>query len=165
MPQQEYPSLNDMAPSWADLTTRFSVYEGAVLDMADIAALKWGRKVDVAAQRGTGGIKRKRTTGQGDYEASLTLYRDAHEKLCEVLAEKAPQRGNRYRISLVPFDIFVNYSLPVGDRIYRVKILGARIVGDSDDAKEGPEAGQLEIPLDVMEIVNTLPNGKEIVLV
>lgn len=165
MVNQAYPSLNDIEPSWADIATTFTVFEGDLLDMADIAALKWSRKVEVGERRGaSGGRVMARTTGQGSQEASATLYRSGLRRLVKSLMSKAPLRGNQRLIGLVAFDILVQHTPPGEVEIYVTKIKGCRYLGDSDDMKEGNEADKVEVTLNPIEIVHII-NGEEVVLI
>jgi hypothetical protein len=164
MAQQEYPSINDFAPSWADIAVTFTVDGGAFLEMADIAAIKGARKVEVGEQRGaSGGRVMARTTGSATNEASCTLYRSGLRKLMKALAAKAPLRGNQRRIGLVAFDILVQHSPPGETEIYTRKYKGCRFLGDSSDAKEGNDADQVEVTLNPIEIVDIV-DGQEVVL-
>jgi hypothetical protein len=165
MPSQSYPSLNDIDPSWADIGVTFTVFGGALIEMADIAGLKWSRKVEVGERRGaSGGRVMARTTGQGSQEASATLYRGGLRRLIKGLAAKAPLRGNQRLIALVAFDIMVQHTPPGETEIYQTKIKGCRYLGDSDDMKEGNEADKVEVTLNPIEIVQIV-NGEEIVLI
>ena len=165
MANQAYPSLNDIDPSWADIGVTFTVFGGALIDMADIAGLKWSRKVEVGERRGaSGGRVMARTTGQGSQEASATLYRGGLRRLIKGLASKAPLRGNQRRIALVAFDIMIQHTPPGETEIYQTKIKGCRYLGDSDDMKEGNEADKIEVTLNPIEIVQIV-NGEEIVLI
>jgi hypothetical protein len=161
---QTYPSLNDIAPSWADVQTTFTIFEGDVLEMEDIAAIKWSRKVEVGEQRGaSGGRVKKRTTGSGSQDASATLYRSGLRKLIKSLMAKAPSRGNQKIISLVAFDILIQHTPPGETEIYTTKIKGCRYLGDSDDMKEGNEADKVEVTLNPIEVVQII-DGQEVVL-
>ena len=162
---QAYPSLNGIEPSWADINVTADITGVALLDMGDIAALKWGRKVEVGEKRGaSGGRVMARTVGQGSQEASATLYRSGMRKLIENLSAVAPMRGNQARISLVAFNITVQHTPPGDTDIYKVRLKGCRYLGDDDDMKEGSEADKLEITLNPIEIANVLLDGTEVVL-
>lgn len=168
MTNQAYPSLNDIAPSWADIGVNFAVSGGAVLDMADIKSLKWSRKSEVGEQRGaSGGRVMARTTGSGSQEASAVLYRSGMRKLIKGLMAQAQTnglvRGNQVIISLVSFDITIQHTPPGETEIYEVHIKGCRYLGDSDDMKEGNDADTIELTLNPIEIANII-NGKEVVL-
>jgi hypothetical protein len=161
---QQYPSLNDIEPSWADIAVTFTISGGALLQMADIAAIKWSRKVEVGERRGaSGGRVMARTTGQGSQEASATLYRSGVRRLLKGLVSQAPTRGNQAVISLVSFDILVQHTPPGETEIYQTKIKGCRYLGDAHDMKEGTDADKLELTLNPIEIANII-NGQEIVL-
>lgn len=169
---QAFPSLNDVEPSWADIkvTAMISGSPGGplsevpILRMADIAAIKWGRKVELGEKRGaSGGRVMARTTGQGSQEASWTLYRSGMRNLITNLASVAPRRGRQRVIGLVGFTIVVQHTPPGDTGIYTVKIKGCRYTGDDDDMKEGTEPDKIEIALNPIEIANVI-DGEEIVL-
>jgi hypothetical protein len=162
---QAYPSLDDVEPSWADISVNASVTGGALLGMEAIKSIKTGVKVELGERRGaSGGRVMARTTGQGSQEASWVLYRSGHRQLIKALASVAPKRGSQAVISLVSFDIMVMHSVPGDPEIYKKKIKGCRYTGNSDDMKEGTDPDTLEITLNPIEIVEILPDGTEIVL-
>ncbi len=164
MTNQAYPSLNDIEPSWADIATTFTIFGGEIIEMADIAGVKWSRKVEVGMRKGaSGGRVMARTTGEASQEASATLYRSGLRRLIKGLMSKAPTRGNQKLISLVAFDIMIQHT-PVGEaEIYVTKIKGCRYLGDSDDMKEGNEADKVEVTLNPIEIVQII-GGEEVAL-
>lgn len=142
---QEYPTLQDVEPSWADVKLSFPVYGGETVITNDLAAVKWSDKVDVGLVRGTnGGRKSKRTTGLYDCEASVTFYRSGWRAFRKVLAAKNP------KISLVGFDILIQHTPPGETEIFNVKIVGCRVTGRSVDMSESADAEKIEIPLNVM---------------
>jgi hypothetical protein len=144
---QSYPTLNDVEPSWADVTLSFPVYGGETVVTSDIAAVKWSDKVDVGVVRGTnGGRKVKRTTGQLDNDASVTFYKSGWRTLRKVLAAKNP------KISLVGFDILIQHTPPGSTDIHTVKIAGCRVTGRSGDMAEGADADKIEIAVNPMLI-------------
>lgn len=165
MTNQAYPSINDIAPSWADIQITFNVTGGDTLELGDIAGIKWSRKVEVGKQKGTsGGRTMARTAGEGDAEASMTLYRSGLIKLDRSLIKLAPSRGNQKVIGVVGFDVLVQHT-PLGSTdIYTTKIKGCRYLADSDDMKEGNEADKIEITLNPIEIVRIV-DGVEVVLI
>lgn len=164
MVNQAYPTYNDIEPSWADIVVAATIDGGALIEMADIAAIKHSRKVEVGKRRGTsGGRVMARTTGQGDQEASITFYRGGLRRLIKGLMANAPTRGNQVLISLVSFDIEIQFTPPGETEIYVDRIKGCRYLGDSYDSKEGTDPEKPEITLDVIEICNVI-DGKEVVL-
>lgn len=168
MVNQAFPSLQDVEPSWADVAITATVGGGALLAMADIAALKWSDKVEVGQRRGTsGGRVMARTNGSVDYEASGTFYRAGHRRLIKALMAQAvvagAVRGNQRLVSLVGFDIMIQHT-PLGEtEIYQVKLKGCRLLGRSHDMKEGNDADQIELQLNPIEIVEIV-GGVEVVL-
>jgi len=165
MPSQSFPTLNGDAPSWADIDLNFSVHEGEVLDMEDLAGVKWGRKVEIGEQRGTGGRLKKRTGGRPSFEASITIYRDAYVKLLRALMAKAPRdKAGRALVGKVAFDIEIQFTPFGADELHEVSITGCRIMEDGEDSKDSADPNQLELALHVMEITNTI-DGVEVLLV
>lgn len=132
--------------------------------MADIAALKFGDKVEVGEKRGaSGGRVMARTTGSVSQEASAELFRGGHRRLIKALAAKAPSRGNQKRISLVGFDILVQHTPPGETEIYVVKIKGCRLLGRDFAMQDGNDADKVSVALNPMQIVEII-DGEEIVL-
>jgi hypothetical protein len=164
MTNQAYPSLNDIEPSWADIATTFTVFGGDILDMADIAGIKWDDKVEVGMRRGaSGGRVMARTTGSVTNTASAELYRSGHRRLVKALMSKAPTRGSQRLISLVGFDIMIQHTPPGETEIYVVKLSGCRLLGRSFDMKEGNDADKVAVDLNPIGIAEII-NGQEVVL-
>lgn len=168
MVNQAYPSLQGVEPSWADITTSFTIGGGSAFVMSDIAAIKWARKLEVGKKRGaSGGRIINRTTGQSDFEATASLYRAGLDTVLDGLTNRALAlnlvRGNQVMIGLVSFDILIQHTPPLSTAIYTTKLKGCRFLGDADDMKEGVEPDKVEITLDPVEIVR-IRNGREIVL-
>jgi hypothetical protein len=162
---QQYPILNGIAPSWADVKVECSIYDGPLVETSDIQAINTSRSVEVGVQRGaSGGRVMRRTVGQGDQEASMNLYRSGYQDLIRKLASVAPSRGNERLISLVHFDIQYQYSPPGSVEIYERKILGCRVIGDTMNDTEGSDAQQVEVPLSCVKIVDVI-DGVEVVLI
>jgi hypothetical protein len=165
MAQQEYPDVNGYAPSWADISTSFSIGGGSVLEMSDYAAISWTDTVEESFRKGAGGRKLQRTVGEASSEATLTLYRSGLRKLERALAAVAPSRGNQARISLTTFDIDILHS-PVGAETeppFQTKLKGCRLLERAGSHAEGPDADKIEVKISVMQIA-TVEDGREIVL-
>lgn len=144
---QDYPTLNGVEPSWADISVDIPIYGSVTLTIKELAGLKWSDKVDVGVVRGTnGGRKTKRTTGQLDNDASAIFYRSGWKTFSEQLATI------NKKISLVGFDIIVQHTPPGVDDIFKVKIAGVRVVGRSADHAEGVDPDKIEIALNTMSI-------------
>lgn len=155
MANQAYPSINDIAPSWADIQTTWTVSGGTALEMIDYSAIKFSEKVEVGEQMGaSGGRVMARTTGAVKYEGSMTLYRSGHRKFMRALAGVAPQRGSQRLVSIPTFEILIQHTPPGETDIYKVKLKGCRYLGSSSDHKEGSDADQLEVTLSILEVVH-----------
>lgn len=164
MVNQLYPTLNDIAPSWADVVTTITVHEGSLIDTIDYSAINWGSTVEIGEQRGaSGGRVMKRTTGNKSDEASATYYRSGLRKLLRGLMASAPTRGNQKLVSLAHFDILIQHTPPGEDDIYVTKIKGCRLTGLTSAMTEGPDADQIELTLNPVEVVQII-DGVEVVL-
>ena len=159
----EYPSLDGVAPSWADIVIKATPIGGNLIDLIDIAAINTNTTVEVGEQRGaTGGRVRKRTTGSVSYEASMTLYRTGYQTLLRNLQALAPVRGNQRLVSLVHFQIQVQHTPPGDEEIYEYVLKGCRWMGRALNGAEGTDADQVEVPLSVIEIADIV-DGVEVV--
>lgn len=152
MVQQAYPTLNEFEPAWCDVRIPIALYDGPVVETEDIAAIKWSDKVIVGAVKGTSGRKRKRTRGDLEGEASITFYLSGWKKMKAAFRVVAPKRDGKSQISLVAFDIPIQFTPPGSTDIFEILVRGGRVIGRSFDGKEGPEAQQIEIPLDIVEV-------------
>lgn len=164
MALNDFPLIDGVVPSWADIGVKATPKGSAIIDVNDIAAVKRSRSVEVGEQK-QGGRVVARTTGEVKYEFSWTLYRSGHARLLEVLAEHAPIRqGNQARISLVPMFVQVQHTPFGSTRIYDWRAKGVRLTGDTMDAGEGSEADKVEVPTSVIEIVDFI-KGKEVLFI
>lgn len=158
-----YPTLNATVPDWASASIVMNVYDGAVVDSEDIKGITCSDSIEFGVQRGKGGKKRARGTGQLDNEASLSLYRTGHQALTRALMAVAPVSNGQRQTGLVGFDIFYQHTPPGSSEIYLVKILGCRRAGREFSGAEGPDVEVVEWPLNIMSIVEVI-DGVEVVL-
>lgn len=158
-----YPTINGIAPSWADIAVRLTPTAGKLIEMGSIKSLKSSRKLERGRQR-EGGRTIKRTTGQIDYEAEMELYLDGLHELIDGLAAGAPTSGNQVRLGLASFLINVQWSVPNDSRIFERRIKGCMLAGDTLDAAEGTDAQTITIPLDPIEIAD-VKDGVEYILI
>lgn len=168
MANEDYPTLNGIAPSWADLSAKVQLYEGPELELPDISDLSWGSPVEIGVQRGTGGQIRRRTTGSSTPEASMTLYRSGFRDLVKQMIPIAKAlgyvRGNLVRVGLVHFDIISQHT-PVGEvEIYTTRILGCRLTDRALSLTEGNDPDKVTAPLSIIKVVDVI-DGEEVVLV
>lgn len=160
----EYPVLDGMAPSYADIAVTCKLINGPLLEIKDIAAINTNSTLEIGEQRGaSGGRVLRRTTGSKTDEASWTLYRTGYQKLLRALVSVAPRRGNQCLVSLVHFDVVVQHTPPGDEEIYEYRLKGCRVSGRALNAAEGTDAEQAEIPLSVGELVDII-DGQEVVL-
>lgn len=169
MAQDEFPLVQDEEPSWANIAVTIDVLDGETVETADFAGIKWDRGVEVGEKRGaSGGRVMARTGGQGSQNASATMYRGGLRRLRRALKNAAKAkgfvRGNQVIIGRVAFDVLIQHSFFGSDDIHETRLRGCRYLGDADDMAEGPDADQVEITLNPIEII-TLDEGDEVVLV
>lgn len=162
---QEFPTLNGIAPSWADIkTTATPIGGGSLIETADYSAISCGSSLEVGEQRGaSGGRVMKTTTGQLSHEGSITYYRSGLRTLVKAFMPIAPQRGNQRLVSLVHFDVLIQHTPPGEPEIYTLKLKGCRLRGFTFAMTEGVDADKVEVPLHVKEIVQII-DGEEVVL-
>lgn len=157
----DYPILDGIAPSWADIEVKASANGAPLIEMKDIQAINTNSTVEVGEQR-QGGRVIRRTTGSLSNEASLTLYRIGYQKLLRAAKELAPLRGQQRVITLVSFDIQVLHTPPDDSEIYEFHLRGLRMLGRAINGTEGTDADVVEVPLSVISIVDVV-DGEEII--
>jgi hypothetical protein len=165
MANNDFPLVDQIVPSWADISVKATPKGGALIDVKDIASVKRKRTVTVGEQQGaSGGRVMARTSGTVKYEFEWELYRSGYAQLLENLAPLAPKRGNQARVSLVHFNVIVQHTPPGSSRIYEWRAKGIRLLGDSMDAGEGDDADKVQVPCSVIEVVDMI-NGVEVLMV
>lgn len=160
----DFPVLDGVAPSWADIAVRVSgVSGGSLIEIGDISALKTGSTVEIGYQK-EGGRVIKRTRGDKKDEASMTLYASGYQKLLRGLRALMPLRGNQRLVSLVHMNVNVQYTPPGSVDILEYRLKGCRILARTIDGQEGTDATQVELPLNPIEIADVI-DGEEYVLI
>ncbi len=165
MSSNDFPVLDGITPSYADIKVTFSGTDLTILEMDDIKSINTGTTVEVGEKRGaSGGRVMKRTTGSAKYEASATLYREGYQKLLRQLKGKAPlRRGNQRAISLVHFQVKVSHTPPGSTEVFEYVIKGCRLLGRDLNSAEGNDADTVDIKLNPIEIADII-DGEEVVL-
>ena len=164
MADQNFPILDGLAPSWADVTVKADIDGGSLITIDDIASINTGTTVTEGRKKGaTGGRVRKRTRGSQEDTASMSVYLEGYTQLVAKLAKLAPQRGKQRRISLVTFTLEYMYSLPDDAAIFHTQARGCRVLGRDLNDSEGEEATKVDVALSVMEVVDIV-GGDEIVM-
>lgn len=161
--ENDYPVLDGIAPSWADITVRIKGADTPLLDVKDIQAINTGTTVEVGEQK-AGGRVIKRTTGEESCEASMTIYREGWNKLLRNLKAAAPLRGNQRRVSLVHFGINVQHTPQGSSEIYEYRIKGCRLTGRSLNGAEGTDADLVEVALNPIQIADMVDQEEVVML-
>ena len=161
---QQYPTLNDFEPSWADLSTRIHLLGGPTIqNMGDFKSIKWDSAVTEGRWSGlSGGREMKRTTGIQKTQGSCEFSPGGLYRLCRELAKVAPTRGKQKLLSLVIFDIVLLYTPPWTDFIFHEEMRGCRMLKLARDAADGSEVPISPVDLAPMSCVIIDPaNGEE----
>ena len=147
MADQEYPTINGVEPSYADVKFEIPLYSGPTIQTNDIAGFKFSDKVTVGLKKGTsGGRIMARTVGDLESDASIIFYLGGWRKFMRGLA------AINKKISLVGFDVLTKFTPPGEIDLYKFKVVGGRVIGRSFDIAEGSDAQKVEIPISVMLI-------------
>jgi hypothetical protein len=164
MATNEFPVYDAIAPSWADISVKASPYGGALVELADVAAVNTGCTVEVGLQRSPGGRIKKRTTGQVDYEASLTVYQGGYHPFMRSLGALAPTRNGQKILTLVHFDIQMLFTPPGSVEIYERHVRGCRLTSNALNPAEGTDANKIEIGLSCIQVVDIIDSVEYVLL-
>ena len=152
----DFPLINGVAPSWADVAVRAKPETGPLIELGDIKAINTSYTVEVGLQK-EGGRVVNRSRGEQTQDASLTLYGSGFKKLLRGLLASAPTfRGNQALISLVVFGINVQYTPPGSVDILEFRLKGCRYLGRTFNGAEGSDVSEVEVPLSVIQIVDVV---------
>jgi hypothetical protein len=162
MANNAYPVYNGIAPSWSDVSVRLAGTDVPLLEARDIVGLDDSSTVEVG-ETVAGGRVIKTTTGKGKNEGSLKLYREGHNRLLRGLIANAPVRGNQKILSMVHFDVEIQYTPQGSTETYLKRWKGCRVIGDAESGAEGTDATQVEVTVHVKEIARVI-DGVEVVL-
>lgn len=164
---QEFPALDGIVPSWADVIVKASPVGAPLIDMVDIKSIDTGTELEIGEQRGaSGGRVLKRTTGSGKQTAKMVLYSSGFVKFLRGLKGIAPSRkgGAQKVIGLAHFGLQIQFT-PIGSvEIYETRIKGCRYTGRGLNAAEGTDAQTVDVGLNPIEIVDMI-DGIECVLI
>ena len=159
---QDYPIIDGIAPSWADIVIRFTPTGAPLIDAKAIKSIKRGRKVTVGEQRGaSGGQVIKTTTGQVDYTLEAEFYRDGWNEFLEKLVDLMPARGNQRALTFVHFGVQVQHTPPGSSRIFEWRAKGVRCLSDEHAAAEGTDAEVVPVTFHCKQIVDMI-SSKEV---
>ncbi len=165
MINQDFPVLDGIAPSWADLSINFKGANSPKLEMKDLASVESTAKIEIGKLRGlSGGKVTRTTTGASDYEGKLGLYQSGFVGLLDNLSGSMQRRGELYVYGTVFFDI-QQFWTPFGtDEIFEKQINGCRILGDTLASAEGTDAQQVDLPMYVGEVIYVYRGKKFVAL-
>ena len=158
----DYPVFNDITPSWADVKATATVGGATLVPMSYINAVNTGTTVEAGKQMAGGRVMR-RTTGSLSDEASMTLYHGGLPIMLRSMIPYAPVRGNQYLISLVTFDMQIQYLPEGADEIFDIRLDGCRLFGLNANGAEGTDPNKVEVALNPMQVIHMV-DGKEVVL-
>lgn len=165
---QAFPTLDGFEPSWADVKVTADIFDGSLIEVADLAGIKTGVEIEIGEKKPPGGRVTGRTTGSSKITASATWYKNGYIKLQRGLMTVAESRGftrgGVILIGLVPFTISFQYEMPDLVTIFEVKIKGCRLMSHAYEAKEGTDPDTVETNLHTMEVVDVI-DGKEVALI
>jgi hypothetical protein len=165
MSTNDFPVLDGIVPSWADIIVRVSPAGAPLIEMGDIKSINTGTTVEIGEQQGaSGGRVLKRTTGSAKNEMSWTLYRDGFQKFLRGIKALAPIRGNQRRLRLVHFGVQVQHTPPGSIEIFEYRCKGVCYLGRDMNSAEGTDADTVDCRLSVIEIADMI-DGEECVLV
>lgn len=163
----DYPVLDGIAPSWADVSVKCSPAGAALIDLKDIKSINTGADVELGEQR-VGGRLKKRSSGNGKTSASMTLYADGYQKLIRELSKIAKDRGimrgNTALIRYVHFGVNIQYTPPGSVEIYEIRIKGACVIGRAANGSEGTDVNTVDVTLSTADIVDVI-DGVEVSLI
>jgi hypothetical protein len=135
----DYPQIQGRFPSWASIEISVDGFE-----TPDFSKLDWDDSLEPGPVRGTGPMKRGRTTGEYDATASMGMYLDAATKFMKALALKNPSIG------LVAFDVLAHWSVDDSEEVHEVKAVGCRIKKRQQSNAPGTDAAAIDFDLDPM---------------
>jgi hypothetical protein len=164
MANQDFPVINGIVPSWADINVKASPAGAPLITMDQIASVKRGRTVDIGEQEGaSGGRVMQRTSGKQKDTFSWTLYRSGHSALLESLmsSPQAQTRGNQVAIGCVHFGVQVQHTPPGSVKVFEWRAKGVRLAGDDMESAEGVDPDKVDVPCSVSQVVDII-NGKEV---
>lgn len=154
---QSYPLLDELAPSWADVSMTIKGSSTPILKTEDFKSLSTGTTVEIGKLRGaSGGRVRRRTTGSVDHDASITLYRQGWQALLRNLGPAMLTRGNQRVYGLIHFSIQFLWTPPDGIEIFETRVKGARMLGRTLASAEGTDPDELELPISPGDIVDVI---------
>jgi hypothetical protein len=163
MANNDFPVLDGISPSWADIIMKMAAPGAPVFECKDIKAVNTGVSIEVGEHR-RGGRLYKRTTGSSKSDGSITVYRDAWDQWLENIGSLMPTRGNQRIYGLVHFGLQIQHTPPGSVKIFERRLKGCRIMGSTFNGSEGIDADVIEIPLSIVEIADVIGGVEYVIL-
>lgn len=150
-----YPTYNGIAPSWADAIIRITPTGLATVTVEDIKGINTNVSLETGETR-AGGRVMKFTTGSVTSEGSLILYLSGWRALIKAIKDAAPLRGDTRLLRFVTFDVNYIFSPYGEDEIYERRLRDCFLAGMPLNGAEGTDAVEVEVPLKVKEIIDVV---------
>lgn len=156
----QYPIIDTIAPSWADIKVKLTPDGGSLIVVSDIKAINSGVTVEVGRDKAGGRLKRA-TTGDATIEAGMTVSLPGSYILEQALLAPAQaagyvRDGNVVQIGLVRFNIEYSFTPPGSELIYERRLKGCRLLSDPETHSEGTDPTVVEYTLLVHERVKVI---------
>jgi hypothetical protein len=163
----DFAQLDNISPSWADLTVKARGTGISLFRMKDLKAINTSSTVEIGEGQGlSGGRVTRWSTGAVKNEGSLTFYHGGYTEALRNMRAAAEvlgyRRGNQVLVSLVHIDLVFQWTPPGSAEIFETRLLGCRFKGRTLNGAEGVELSEVEVPLKVGELVDVV-EGKEYV--
>lgn len=161
---QEFPSLNQIESSWADVSCGFDIDGGELINESDIAAIKFDDKVSVGTRKGlSGGLVTGSTAGEVESNLEIVFYRAGLRRMQRGLIKRAPLVRGQRAISRVFWNLIMHSTPVTSEDIYEHRFKACRLLGRGYDLKEGSDSDMITVPCFVTQIAELI-DGEEIVL-
>lgn len=147
MAKNDYPLINGVYHSWAEVQLVFLPYGDGIFRTADFNAVSFTEKLEPGQVKGQGIIKRGTTIGEYSAEGSFSMLLNAHIKFLEVLARIA--RTKKIPVGAVQFSMAMSWKAVPGAPIVKAALAGCRIKERGFDGSPSPDATVVETPIDV----------------
>ena len=164
----EYPILDRIAPSWADVSCKMQPLGGSLLVTRDFKSINSGATLDIGSQMAGGRVKQT-TFGQLSNTFSFTLYLSGAQQFEKSLRDAAiaagyVRDGGVVQIGLVFFQFDYLFTPPGSDDIYERRLKGCRLISDAEASAEGTDAMTVDYTAFVTERVKVI-DGVEYALI
>lgn len=162
----DFPILDGIAPSWADVVLKITPAGASLITVRDVKSISSGSTVEVGTQL-AGGRPKDVTTGQLGHEGSFTLYLSGAQQFERALMNAAVSanltRQGIAQISLVRFQIDYLFTPPGAVEIIERRLKGCRLLSDSEAPAEGTDATTVDYTIFIPERVKVI-DGVEVAL-